>query len=143
MAHAEATVVIDRPAGEVFDFIADGSNNPRWRQGVTDITRVSGEGVGAVYKQTMTGPGGRPIAGDYRVTEFDRPNRLAFVVIAGPARPTGTFQLQPEGTGTRLTFTLDLQPSGLMKLAAPMIARQVRKEVDAVNELKRVLESAS
>ena len=142
MAHAEATVVVNRPAGEVFDFLADGTNDPKWRDGVIEISRVSGDGLGTLYQQTMSGPGGRKIAGDYRITEFDRPRRLGFTVIAGPARPTGTFELQPDDAGTRVTFTMDLQPSGLMRLAAPMIARQLRKEVDAISGVKRVLEAS-
>lgn len=142
MAHAEHTVTIDRPETEVFDFIADGTNNRLWRDGVTEISLESGAGVGAVYSQTMKGPGGRQIRGDYRITEFDPPNRLAFAVIAGPARPTGVFQLTADGPSrTQLTFSLDLQAQGFMRLMAPMITSQVRREVAAADNLKRVLEA--
>ncbi len=37
MAHAEHTVTIARSAEEVFDFVADGTNTPRWRPTVLDI----------------------------------------------------------------------------------------------------------
>ena len=141
MASAERSIVIDRAPEEVFDFLAEGTNNRRWRESVIDIERTSGEGLGSVYKQTLRGPGGRAVSGDYRVTEFERPSRLAFQVIAGPGRPTGTFALEAAGEGrTRLVFSLELRPSGLMRLASPMIARQVRREVDAVEQLKTVLE---
>jgi uncharacterized protein YndB with AHSA1/START domain len=83
MAHAEATVTINQPVEEVFDFLADGTTNTQWRSGVIDITKASGDGAGATYRQTLKGPGGRKIQGDYRVTGFDRPTRLAFEVIAG------------------------------------------------------------
>jgi len=142
MARASSTVVVDRPAEAVFDFLADGTNNPRWRQGVIDIALASGDGVGAVYKQTLRGPGGRSMAGDYRVTEFARPSRLAFEVIAGPGRPTGSFDLAAvSATQTQVTFELELRPTGLMRLMAPMIARQVQQEVNALPELKRALEA--
>jgi uncharacterized protein YndB with AHSA1/START domain len=141
MATASAIVMIDRPADEVFDFLADGTNNRRWREAVIEIAKVSGEGEGAVYRQTLRGPGGRPIKGDYRITEFDRPRRLAFQVIAGPGRPKGAFDLQPDDPGTRVTFTLELRPSGIMRLMAPVISRQVRREVASLNQLKTTLES--
>jgi uncharacterized protein YndB with AHSA1/START domain len=136
-----ATVIIDRPADAVFDFLADGTNNRRWREAVVEIAKVSGEGQGAVYSQTRRGPGGRPIKGDYRITEFDRPRRLAFQVIAGPGRPKGTFDVEPHGAGTRVTFTLELRHAGIMRLMAPVISRQVRREVDSLNQLKMTIES--
>lgn len=143
MAHAEATVTIDRPAAEVFDFLADGTTNKQWRSAVLDITKASGDGVGAVYRQKLRGPGGRTIDGDYRITAFDRPTRLAFEVIAGPARPTGSYDLRPESpTSTSVTFSLHLEPHGLMKLMGPMINRQVHNEVAAISELKRAIEQS-
>jgi uncharacterized protein YndB with AHSA1/START domain len=141
MAHADNTIRIERPAEEVFDFLADGTNNPRWRSGVIDISKQSGEGEGTVYRQTLRGPGGRTMDGDYRITTFERPNRLAFEVIAGPARPLGSFVLTSDGpSSTSVTFTLDLASKGLTKLMAPMIQRQMQKEVASLEALKGVLE---
>jgi hypothetical protein len=37
-------------------------------------------------------------------------------------------------------FALDLQPAGMMKLMAPMITRQMRREVAQLDTLKTVLE---
>ena len=143
MAHADGTVRIERPIEEVFDFLADGTNNKQWRAGVIDISKTSGEGVGTVYRQTLKGPGGRTIDGDYRVTSFDRPQRLDFEVIAGPARPTGSFVLRSDGpSATTVTFALDLQPKGMMKLMGPMVQRTMQKEVEALSDLKHVLEAA-
>lgn len=31
MAHAESQITINRPAHEVYTFLADGLNNPKWR----------------------------------------------------------------------------------------------------------------
>ena len=78
MAHAQQTVLVNRPIGEVFAFLADGMNEPLWRPGVTNVSHVSGSGVGAQFTQTMKGPGGRSIPGDYRITRYDEPTRLDF-----------------------------------------------------------------
>jgi len=144
MPHAEYTVIIDRPARDVFDYLADGTHNPEWRIGVLDIKHAnSATGEGAAYRQVLAGPGGRRIDGDYRITVFNPPRRLEFLVTAGPARPTGVFELA-DGTdrATVVRFTLDLQPMGLMKLMTPMIARQMRREVAQLETLKKVLERA-
>jgi uncharacterized protein YndB with AHSA1/START domain len=142
MPNAEHTVTIDRPASDVFDYLADGTHNREWRAGVLEIERTSAAGgEGATYRQVLAGPGGRRIDGDYRVTVFDPPQRLEFHVTAGPARPTGVFELteNPDET-TRVRFALDLKPAGLMKLMTLMITRQVRREVAQLDTLKTVLE---
>jgi uncharacterized protein YndB with AHSA1/START domain len=144
MPHAEHTVTINRPAREVFDYLADSAHNRAWRAGVLEIERTSaGDGEGATYRQVLAGPGGRRIDGDYRVTVFDPPRRLEFHVVAGPARPVGVFELtETTGPSTRVRFALDIKPSGLMKLMTPMINKQMRREVAQLDTLKTVLEQA-
>jgi uncharacterized protein YndB with AHSA1/START domain len=142
MPHAEHTVTISRPPQDVFDYLADGTHNREWRDGVLEISRTSADdGQGATYRQVLAGPGGRRIDGDYRVTVFDPPRRLEFLVTAGPARPAGVFELSEDAAGsTRLRFSLDLEPSGAMKLMTPMITRQMRREVAQLDHLKAILE---
>jgi uncharacterized protein YndB with AHSA1/START domain len=142
MAHAEHTVTVSRPIAEVFAFLLDGTNNPRWRPEVKAVSHVSGEGVGARYAQTMTGPGGRTIPGDYRLTVCDPPVRLEFEVTAGPARPTGSFALRELAPGTtEVTFVLDIALHGPLIPLTPMISRLARAEVANLDNLPRALDS--
>ena len=143
MAHAEGNITIDRPVKAVFDFIADGLNNPLWRSSVADIQRVPGKplGVGALFKQGLKGPGGRRIDGDYEIVESLPNQSIKFQVIAGPARPTGTYKFEAAGSSTRLTFTLHFEPKGLAKLMDPMIASSMRSEVAMLSNLKTYLEN--
>ena len=41
MPDAESTITIERPIQDVFAYLADGTNNPRWRPGVLSIERTS------------------------------------------------------------------------------------------------------
>jgi len=142
MAHAEGAIVINRPAGAIFAFLLDGMNNPLWRPAVTDIARVPGtpDGVGAVFKQGLKGPGGRRIDGDYEVVECRPDDRLAFRVIAGPARPAGTYQLDAAGDATRVRFALHYEPKGIARLMDPIIERTMRSEIATLSRLKAYLE---
>ena len=143
MAHAEASITIQRPVETVFNFILDGTNSLHWRPAVVDIQQRPGTplGVGTVFKQGLKGPGGRRIAGDYEIVEC-RPNELiTFQVIAGPARPTGTYRFATEGSTTRVTFTLHFEPKGLARLMDGMIANTMRSEVATLSHLKAYLES--
>jgi len=142
MAFAENTVTITRPIQHVFDFLADGTNNPLWRPGVIEIRLLENPGkVGATYAQKLKGPGGRAITGDYEVVAFEPPKRLAFRVTSGPARPQGTYELSEMGAGnTIVRFQLEVKVGGLKKLMEPMIKKTMESEVACLDNLKRVME---
>ncbi|MDF2461028.1 MAG: hypothetical protein K0S68_431 [Candidatus Saccharibacteria bacterium] len=142
MAHAQNSVIITRPAAEVYAFLADGLNNPKWRPAVISIELVQGKvgEIGAEYRQQLKGPGGRPIAGDYRIISAEPGRRLEFVVTAGPARPKGDYLLEQTAEGPKVTFTLDFEPRGLMRLMGPMIQKTMEAEVGQLTALKAVLE---
>ncbi len=142
MPVARHAVTIQRPADVVFPFIADGLNGPKWRSGIIDIALVSGSGVGAVYKQGVKGPGGRRVDADYRVTQYEPNERLAFEAIAGPVRPTGEYTLEEAAGGTRLTFSLHAELSGIKKLLmGGPVQKTMDAEVAATERLKQLLES--
>jgi 3-methyladenine DNA glycosylase/8-oxoguanine DNA glycosylase len=83
------------------------------------------------------------IAADYEVTDYEPNSRLAFRTIAGPVRPTGEFRFDEVDGGTRLTFTLGAELSGLKKLLmGGPVQKTMTAEVAATERLKQVLESA-
>jgi uncharacterized protein YndB with AHSA1/START domain len=142
MPEATGSVEIKRPVSEVFAFLADGENDARWRSGVLDIRRKSGQGRGAVYEQGVKGPFGRRVPADYEVIAYEPDRRIGFRAIAGPVRPEGSYELTPLGAGrTRVRFALRCAPSGLAKLMSPMVARTMRSEVAALDRLRDVLEA--
>lgn len=143
MAFAQYEVLIERDAKSVYEFLVDGRNNPLWRDGIRKVELRSGTvgRKGAVYQQTLTGPGGRPIAGDYEIVEARPGAEVRFAVVAGPARPTGGFYLSSEGNKTRLRFALEYHPKGLRKLMDGMIQKTMAGEVAQLEKLKAFLEA--
>lgn len=143
MAHAENSITINKPVKAVFDLLVDGMNNPLWRgSSVADIALIRGNAgeVGAVYKQGLKGPGGRRFDGDYELVDV-RPNaRIEFRVIAGPARPTGVYEIEDAGGSTRVKFVLDFKPKGFARLMDGMITSTMRGEVGTLSDLKAYLE---
>jgi uncharacterized protein YndB with AHSA1/START domain len=139
---AKHSATINRPLREVFAFVADGENARQWRPGVLDVARQSGDGLGAIYRQGVKGPGGRRIAADYEVTAFEPDRRIAFRAIAGPVRPTGEYEFAPAGDGTTVTLALDATLTGWKSL---VMGRAVQSTMDAevrnLDTLKRILES--
>jgi len=142
MPSAQHSVSIGRPVGEVFAFVADGENARRWRPGVLDVSHQSGEGLGAIYRQGVKGPGGRRIAADYEVTAFEPDRRIAFRAIAGPVRPTGEYRFAAEGDGATVSLALDATLTGWKRL---LMGRAVQSTMDSevrnLDTLKSILEA--
>ena len=89
----------------------------------------------------MKGPGGRRIDADYEITAWEPGSRMAFRAIAGPVRPTGEYRFEQEGGGTRLSFSLDAQLSGVKKLLmGGAVQSTMNSEMAALDRLKAVLE---
>jgi len=110
---ARETVTVDYPIAEVFDFLADGSNNALWRPDVVSVIFAAGPPDKAVWAQTLQSPGGRPRKADYRISWYERPGRLELTVFNGPSRPTIAFDLRSlTGTSTEVTCTVDVKPLG-------------------------------
>lgn len=142
MPRREGETTIARSADEVFAFLADGGNNPKWRGAVLEATPEPGPvGVGSIVRQVHRGPGGKRISADYRINEFEPGRRLGFEVITGPARPTGRYELEAQGNATKVRFALDWHPKWWQVLLAPAVGRQMVQEIGALADLKRVLET--
>jgi carbon monoxide dehydrogenase subunit G len=141
MPSAENSIVINRPRSDVFAFIANHENDAKWRPGVLDIARASGEGQGAVYRQGVKGPMGKRIDADFEVTAYQEGSHLAFRTLGGPVQPEGSYRFEDANGGTRVTFSLSANLRGPQRLLAPMVSKSMRSQVDALAHLKRVLES--
>jgi uncharacterized membrane protein len=140
------TVVIGRPAQEVFAYVSDLARHPEWQDKLLDAT-VEGEGpirVGTRVKQTRrVGRGTRTFT--LEVTEHDPPNRLAFQGIDGPVRPQGKITFEPldGGERTRYSAQLDFDGHGLGVLLAPLVRRDASRQLPAsLQRLKQRLEAS-
>jgi uncharacterized protein YndB with AHSA1/START domain len=125
MARAQHSVEIARPIEDVFDFLANGTNNPRWQNRVTSTTQLGDTlGVGTAFRQSMRHPLGFSVPANYRITGFERPRLLVTKVTSGgPIRPTETYELTENATGgTAVRRTIDVRAAGAARIATPVLA---------------------
>jgi uncharacterized protein YndB with AHSA1/START domain len=135
------TVTIARSPAEVFAFLAQFENIPRWNYAITETRKLSTGpvGVGSRYVQSRT----VPTRGEesFEVTEYSPDRTLSIEGTIGPFGARLTYVLEPVGTATLLTNSVDLEPSGLFRLAAPLAVPRVKTAVaDNLGVLKRLLE---
>ena len=67
-----ASQIIQRPADEVFGFVADVTNNPRWQRGMRSCAWTSPPPitVGSTYRQEASFLG-RPLVTDFEVVDHE------------------------------------------------------------------------
>ena len=126
---------------EVFEFIADFENAPKWNYFVTDVKkRSSGPiGVGTVFDQTRKTDGQ-----SYQITDLI-PDRRVEVATTPGSTPAFTMRYDFESTpdGTRLTDHWRLQ-SGHNPLFERLGERRIRAAVaENLGKLKQLLETGT
>jgi hypothetical protein len=137
------TVTIRRPIEDVFVLLADFENIPRWNYAILQTKKIcpGPVGVGTTYRQIRSLPS-RSEEG-FQVTVFEPTSRLEIHGDIGPFTATLSYLLAPLGNGTRLTNSVDLQPtSRALRLLAPLAALRVKTAVAAnLRTLKQLLET--
>ena len=142
----EATTHIDRPIEEVFAFLADGTNDPKFSPRVIEIAKTTDgpPGVGTIYRSTVK-DAGMKTKREFELTEFDAPTRIRWAERSKNAvtAPEGGYDLTPSGTGTQLRLYNVLEGHGIGKLIAPLALRSARSGAqDFANAIKRTVEAA-
>jgi uncharacterized membrane protein len=139
----KVAVQIDRPVGEVFDYVADARNRPQWDEDVISEELTSPEpiGVGSTVRTRLRSMG-REYEYTWQITGHERPRTVAIESTSGPFPTTLLFALEDRSGGTALEFSVRGSPGGVMRLLQPLIARNTQSNLERnFARLKQVLES--
>lgn len=129
MVRIDGEVVIDRPVEVVFDFVADERNEPAYNPALSGVDKLTPGPIGAGTRfQAVSRARGRSMGMTIELTEFERPGRLSSLTRMEAMDVEGTLTFEPLGTGTRMRWFWDLHPSGVLRVAGPLIARIGRRE---------------
>jgi Polyketide cyclase / dehydrase and lipid transport len=141
-----ATVVIDRPIEEVFAFLADGENDPKFSSRVLEIAKQTDgpPGVGTVYASTVK-DAGMKTKREFKLTEFEVPSKIRWAEISKNlvTAPEGGYDLAPAGDGTSVAFFNVLEGHGPGALIAGLALRSARKGADAFAQAIKAAVEAS
>ena len=137
----QTRIDIDRPAEEVFDFVADQTNAPRWQSGLHEVRRITpvpvGVGTEHVFARRFAGIN---IESQNRYTAYEPGRFVAFEIPSGKITGKASYLVEPTGERTsRLISEVHFRVSGLAGLATPILARvferDSRKNVAALKAL--------
>jgi uncharacterized membrane protein len=130
----ETTVEVDRPVEAVFDYLADGRNDPQFSPRVLGIERVpdAPTTVGTVFRSTVK-DAGMKTAREFRITDLEAPVRIRWAEVSknSVTAREGGYDLQPlEGGRTRVRLFNVLEGHGLGKLLVGLALVASRKDAD-------------
>jgi uncharacterized protein YndB with AHSA1/START domain len=139
-----ASAQVERPIEEVFAFVADFENSPRWQSMVRESQKLSEGpiGRGARFREYANAMGSKGWV-TIEITEYEPNRRVAYRSSRfGALAPIAGFTFEPAAGGTSVTFSGDPNPIAPLKPLSPLISRIAtrlwRRNLDS---LKEVLES--
>ena len=146
MIKVAVEIDIDRPAADVFAYLEDAENNPRWIPNMRSCrwTTPPPIAVGSKYEQ-LSEFLGRKIRTNFEVTEHQPGRAVTIASRHGSSFPiTVTRIVDPRGADScHVTELTEGDTSGFYAIATPllrpMVLRNIRRDY---RNLKRILEGA-
>ncbi len=142
LARYEYTVEIDRPIAEVFVFVSQVDNFPRWQPSLREVRRHAKGAlrVGSEVTEVRRFLG-REMETTWTCTEHEPSHRSSIEDGEGPVPFKGTFELEALGDRTRFTWTVETPGPRAIKVPGAIVGRMVRRELATNCErLKELLE---
>jgi uncharacterized protein YndB with AHSA1/START domain len=141
-----ASTVIDRPIAEVFVFLAQGTNDPKFSPRVQEIRQATDGpiGVGTLFESTVK-DAGMTSSRTFELTTVEAPTRIRWTERSKNmvTVPDGGYDLEPvTATETKVTIRNTFEGHGLGKLIigfalkaaikdAPALAQRIKTAVEA------------
>lgn len=136
----EHSVVINRPVEEVFAYSSDPRNLMEWQDGLVRVEANTPMAVGTRTTEVRKVMG-REMETELEVVEFDPPNKYSMKSLSGPVEMIYTQSLKSVGGGTQVDVLIEGEPGGFFGVAAPLLKRQVKKDVEKdFAKLKEIME---
>lgn len=142
----QAEITIDRPRAEVAAYAADPDNATAWYENIKAVNWETEPPLAVGSRLSFVATFlGRRLAYTYELRELVPGERLVMSTAEGPfpMETTYTWEDTPAGA-TRMRLRNRGEPSGFSRIAAPMMARAMRRaNTKDLERLKEILESAA
>lgn len=131
----DTSTEIDRPIEEVFEYVTTVENNDEWEPRVVDCPPADGEmGVGTTWRPEIEG-----LVGTSETTmeciAYEPPTKFGYT--------TPIFGFSRTGDRTRVDWSGVIEMNGLLGLLKPLLARNLRSDVDtSLENLNTQLEAS-
>ncbi|HEX2216582.1 MAG TPA: SRPBCC family protein [Xanthobacteraceae bacterium] len=141
--HAVSEIVIGRPRTAVAAFASDPRNDMRWIQAFVRVDAPNELPLRAGSQVTRVARFlGREFEYVLKIVEHQPGRRLAMRAVRGPFPMNVTYEFDDVADGTRMRIINSGNAAGFYRLAAPLMSRMVKMNVDKdLARLKAILEA--
>jgi uncharacterized protein YndB with AHSA1/START domain len=140
----ETGVRIERPIEEVFAYVSDPLNFPRWNSAVQAVRKTSAgqNGLGSTYSMERELPTGHSV-NELEVVASEPPREFAIRTTAGPTPFLYRYQFSMENRATVMNIEAEVELPSAAGFLPQLARRLVKKGVNGnFATLKQILEAA-
>lgn len=142
MTQVQTSIDIARPPQEVFAFIGDAANAPKW-MGMCHSLELAAplhDGAAARYAYKE---GGHTRSMEGKVSAYDPPRLLELTLADKQFQIVVSMHVEPVSDGSLFEYDLEITPKGLVaKLMGPLVRSATQKQIEKdVAQLKQLLEA--
>lgn len=131
---------IARSPGDVFAYMTDASKLATWQKNTISAVPDGPMGLGTRIREVHSAPAGKRIETLVEVVEYE-PDRAFGMRITEGVPVHGQITLEPIDTGTHFAFRVYSQPTGVMRVAQPVMGAILKWQFNRhCTNLKTVLE---
>lgn len=146
MIKLELKITINKPVDQVWDYLTDFRNTPKWDIGVLETRQTSQgpAGLGTTFQNI--GPFlGRNSVREFKVTEY-APNKKVTVRLTNSTKliqkAEVSYTFESTTSGTKITSIGYVELAPLFRLIQPLLFQRAKKDSEGdLNNLKHLLES--
>jgi uncharacterized protein YndB with AHSA1/START domain len=131
------SVELSQPPEAVFPWLLEEDKVPQWTSDLQSYSVDGALGEGAQVRQTLSVAGGLKLT--LHITRYDPPRGAETRFETNGVKVTSAYVLEPSGTGSRLTQTLEAKASGLTgRMLIPVVQGRLTEKLS--KDLERLRE---
>ena len=136
----ETEIRIRRDVDDVFAFVAEPQNFPRWNSAVTAVRALGARGGVTTYAMERRLPAGHAV-NELEVVAHEPPREFTIRTTSGPTPFRYAYRFSAEGDETLVRLDAQVDLGGIARLVPQLAAKAVRNGVDEnLASLKAILE---
>jgi carbon monoxide dehydrogenase subunit G len=137
------SIDVSQAPADVFPWLLDEDKVPKWTGDLDSYTQLGPLGQGAQVRQVLSF-GGNRITVELEITVYDPPDAAETRFSSNGVDVTSVYALEPAGSGTRLTQTLDAKATSFTaRMLIPVVqGRLEQKLTQDLERLKGLLDGA-
>jgi len=145
VVQVEVSTVIDRPIEDVFRFVEDEHNLPRWDDDLIKATKTSDGPIGTGTRFHLDiKPFMGTTEGEGEVVDHQPNDVIELRFDMGKMKTHVHHLFDVQGKSTRFTRRVEVQPEGFLKMMQPLMKGMIQKRnVAYLAKLKSLIESES